>query len=233
MNYLLNLKRDLKKLENKKKAAFLQRFFKTGKGEYGEDDVFIGLTVPQCRKIAAKYKDLEFLDVKKLLYSKIHEERMISLFILISQFEKGDEKKKIFDFYIANSKRVNNWDLVDSSAHKIAGVYLLNKPKDVLYKFANSSNLWQKRISLISTFHFIKFEKFDDSLKLAEVLIFDKHDLIQKALGWMLREIGKKDKSVEVKFLNKYYKKMGRTALRYAIERFLEGERLKYLHGKI
>ena len=231
---LRSLREELERLTDNKKASFLQRFFKTGKGEYGEGDIFVGLTVPQSRILAVKYKDLSFLEILELLKSKIHEERLIALLILVHRFEKNpEEQRKIYNFYLKNTKYVNNWDLVDLSSHHIIGEYLLDKPKDILFELARSKNFWERRISLISTFAFIRDGKLDISLELAEILVDDKHDLIQKALGWMLREIGKKDLETEETFLKKYYKQMGRTALRYAIEKFPEGKRLKYLHGEI
>ena len=231
---LRSLRKELERLTDNKKASFLQRFFKTGKGEYGEGDIFVGLTVPQSRILAVKYKDLSFLEILELLKSKIHEERLIALLILVHRFKKNpDEQKKIYNFYLQNTKYINNWDLVDLSSHKIIGEYLLDKPKDILFELARSENLWERRIAMISTFSFIRDRKFDTSLKIAELLVKDKEDLIQKALGWMLREIGKKDLETEETFLKKYYKQMGRTALRYAIEKFPEGKRLKYLHGEI
>ena len=212
----------------------MQRFFKTGEGEYGFGDVFIGLTVPQSRNIAIKFKDLEFADIIELLKSKIHEERLIALLILVHKFQKEPlEQRRIYDFYIKNIKFVNNWDLVDLSSDKIIGGYLIDKPKEILVKFANSENIWEKRIAMISTYNFIKNNKFKDSLKIAEILVNDKNDLIQKAVGWMLREIGNRDREQELKFLKKYYKKMGRTALRYALEKFPESLRKKYLLGKV
>jgi len=212
----------------------MQRFFKTGEGEYGFGDVFIGLTVPQSRNIAIKFKDLEFADIIELLKSKIHEERLIALLILVHKFQKEPlEQRRIYDFYIKNIKYVNNWDLVDLSSDKIVGGYLIDKPKEILLKFANSENIWEKRIAMISTYNFIKNNKFKDSLKIAEILVNDKNDLIQKAVGWMLREIGNRDREQELKFLKKYYKKMGRTALRYALEKFPESLRKKYLLGKV
>ena len=212
----------------------MQRFFKTGEGEYGFGDVFIGLTVPQSRNIAIKFKDLDFADIIELLKSKIHEERLIALLILVHKFQKEPlEQRRIYDFYIKNIKFVNNWDLVDLSSDKIIGGYLIDKPKEILVKFANSENIWEKRIAMISTYNFIKNNKFKDSLKIAEILVNDKNDLIQKAVGWMLREIGNRNKEQELKFLKKYYKKMGRTALRYALEKFPESLRKKYLLGKV
>ena len=231
---LNSLRKDLKKLSNKKKASVLQRFFKTGEGEYGFGDIFIGLTVPQSRNIAIKFKDLDFADIIELLKSKIHEERLIALLILVHKFQKEPlEQRRIYDFYIKNTKYVNNWDLVDLSSDKIVGGYLIDKPKEILVKFANSENIWEKRIAMISTYNFIKNNKFKDSLKIAEILVNDKNDLIQKAVGWMLREIGNRDREQELKFLKKYYKKMGRTALRYALEKFPESLRKKYLLGKV
>lgn len=231
---LVSLFEDIKKLEDKEKAVFLQRFFKTGKGEYGEGDIFLGLTVPQSRSLAIKYKDLTFEDITTLLKSSVHEERLIALLILVYKFEKeNSERKKIYNFYLQNTKHINNWDLVDLSSHHIVGEYLLDKPKDILVKLARSKNFWERRIALISTFAFIREKDFNMSLKLAEILVKDEEDLIQKALGWMLREIGKRDLDVEEKFLKGRYKEMGRTALRYATERFSEQRRLAYLHGEI
>ena len=231
---LRSLREELERLTDNKKASFLQRFFKTGKGEYGEGDIFVGLTVPQSRILAVKYKDLSFLEILELLKSKIHEERLIALLILVHRFEKNpEEQRKIYNFYLKNTKYVNNWDLVDLSSHHIIGEYLLDKPKDILFELARSENLWERRIAMISTFSFIRDRKFDTSLKIAEFLVKDKEDLIQKALGWMLREIGKKDLETEETFLKKYYKQMRRTALRYAIEKFPEEKRLSYLHGTV
>ena len=220
---LVSLRKEIKNLTDKEKGAFLQRFFRTGPGEYGEGDIFVGLTVPQSRSLALKYRDLSFLEILELLKSKIHEERLIALLILVYRFQKQPEdQRKIYEFYLKHTKYINNWDLVDLSSHKIIGEYLLDKPKDILFKLARSESLWEKRISLISTFAFIRDGKLDISLELADILVNDKHDLIQKALGWMLREIGKKDLAAEEKFLRKHYRQMGRTALRYAIEKFPE-----------
>lgn len=229
-----HFKKDFKKLENKERGKFLQRFFKTGKGEYGFGDIFAGLSVPQSRILAVKYKDFDFADIALLLKSKIHEERLIALLILVHRFQKNPlEQRRIYEFYLKNTKYVNNWDLVDLSSHEIVGGYLKDKPKEMLTKLAKSKSLWERRIAVISTFSFIKDGKYSESLKIAKILIEDKEDLIQKAVGWMLREVGKKDLAVEEKFLKIYYKKMGRTALRYAIEKFSETKRQKYLLGKI
>ena len=231
---LKNIKKDLRNFVDFEKANILQRFFKTKKGEYGEGDVFLGIVVPNTRKVAKKYNDLKLSEIKKLLYSKIHEERLCALLILVDKFEKGDdiEKIKVFEFYIKNAKQANNWDLVDLSAPKIVGEYLLDKPKDILYEFAVSKNLWEKRISIISTLTFIKNGQSEDIFKIAEILMGDKHDLIHKAVGWMLREVGKKSLKDEEKFLKKYSKIMPRTMLRYAIEKFPEEKRLMYLNKK-
>ena len=222
----LDLKKELRVFADFEKANLLQKFFKTGKGCYGEGDIFLGIIVPNTRKVAKKFTDLKLSEIKKILYSKIHEERLCALLILVEKFQKADdaEKKAIFYFYMKNAKQANNWDLVDLSAPKIAGEYLLNR-------FAKSKNLWEKRISVVSTFVFIKNGEYKDSLKIAEILMNDKHDLIHKAVGWMLREVGKKNLAEEERFLKKYCKKMPRTTLRYAIEKFPENERIAYLRA--
>ncbi|MBS3100170.1 DNA alkylation repair protein [Candidatus Pacearchaeota archaeon] len=228
---LNELKKELNSIANPEKAQILQRFFKTGKGEYGEGDIFLGIIVPEQRKIAKKYSDLTLNALKELLNSEIHEHRLISLFILINKYKKSDEaeKKKIFDFYLLNTRKINNWDLVDLSAPNIVGEYLANKNKDILYSLAKSDNLWEKRIAVLSTFSFIKEKNFNNSLKISEMLLNDKHDLIHKAVGWMLREIGKRNVNSEKEFLDKHYKVMPRTMLRYAIEKFPEEERKRYM----
>jgi len=241
---LLELKNELQKLADleiaKRKATFrnqkiddLARFFKTGKGEYGEGDMFLGITVPVQRKIAKKYASLSLLDIKSLLQSKIHEHRLTALFILIGQYQKSDKDQKgiVYNFYIENLSGVNNWDLVDSSAYKIMGDYLLDntEEKEILYKLVKSDNLWERRISIITTLTLIKNRQFEDTLRLAEELLHDKEDLIHKASGWMLREIGKINQEVEEEFLEKHYKTMPRTMLRYAIERFSEEKRSYYM----
>ncbi len=230
-----NLKKSLKENSNSEQAKLLQRFFKTGKGEYGEGDVFIGLKVPVQRKIAKENSDLTFDELKILIESKIHEERLTALLILVSRFPKSGEveKKKIFNFYISNKSHINNWDLVDLSAPNIVGDFLLNKNKEMLYKMARSKNLWDKRISVLSTFRFIKENDFKVSLDISKILLKEDHDLIHKAVGWMLREIGKRNLEAEEKFLKENYKQMPRTMLRYAIEKFPESKRKKYLYGKI
>ena len=232
MNSLNDLKIELQNLADPKKAEILQGFFKTGKGQYGEGDVFLGIKVPVQRKIAKKYSQLYFEDIQELLESKIHEYRLVALLIMIHKFNSGDDdhKKKIFDFYMTNSKNINNWDLVDVTAPYIVGKNLLNRDRSILYDLAKSENVWEKRIAIISTFEFIRNNESRDTLAIARILINDKHDLIQKAAGWMLREVGKRvSLEKEEEFLQKHYREMPRTMLRYAIERFPEEKRRKYL----
>jgi len=230
-----DIRKELQTVKNTEKAKILARFFKTGKGEYGEGDIFLGITVPDQRKVAEKYKDLNLGDLQELLNSRIHEERLIALLILTYQFRgaKENERKTIFYFYLKNTKKINNWDLVDLSAPNIVGRYLLDKDREILYKLTKSNNLWEKRISMLACFVFIKENDFKDALKISELLICDKHDLIHKAVGWMLREIGKRSQEQEENFLKKYYKNMPRTMLRYAIEKFPEKLRRNYLNGEI
>jgi len=228
------VKKELQKFSNTKQAKLLQRFFKTEKGEYGEGDVFLGIKVPIQRIVAKKYQHIPITEVGKLLHSKIHEHRLVALLILMGKYKKADgdaEKKKIFDFYLANTKHINNWDLVDLSCCDIIGGYLLDKKKDVnvLYKLAKSKDLWERRISIISTAAFIRKGKFDRTLKISGLLLKDKHDLIHKAVGWMLREVGKRNQLAEERFLKKHYKQMPRTMLRYAIERFSTNKKKFYM----
>ena len=213
----------------------MQWFFKTGKGEYGEGDKFVGIKVPVQRKIAKQFCELSLEDLQTLLNSKIHEERLISLLILVAKYDKANEKvkEKIYRFYKKNSRKVNNWDLVDLSAPKIIGTHLLNSDKKILYKYALSNNLWKKRISIISTYSFIKNHDFKTTLEISDILLNDDHDLIHKAVGWMLREVGKQDINTLERFLKTRYNKMPRTMLRYSIEKFAEKKRKKYLIGKI
>lgn len=228
---LENIKDELQQLADPEKARVLSRFFKTGNGEYGEGDIFLGIKVPEQRKIAKKYSGLAFDDIGQLLESSIHEYRLTSLFILVLKYNKADYrgKQEIVDFYVDNIKNVNNWDLVDSSAPYILGHFLLDKDRSILYRLASSDNLWERRISILSTFTFIKTNTFEDALKISEILLFDEHDLIHKAVGWMLREVGKRDLTIEEEFLQKHYLEMPRTMLRYAIEKFDEDKRKFYL----
>ncbi len=217
------------------RAKNLQRFFKTGKGEYAEGDIFIGLIVPLQRKIAKQFNNITLNDVSKLLQSPIHEYRLIALFLLIAQYERGDDsvKKRIFDLYMKNVEFINNWDLVDLSSPNIVGNYLFDKDYTTLYEFVKSSSLWKKRVAMLASFYDIKYGKYDRALALTEMLVNDPHDLIQKATGWMLREIGKRGGLKEEElFLDKYGATMPRTMLRYAIERFPEDKRRKYMSLK-
>lgn len=232
---LKTFRQQLKKAGNKKTAETLQWFFKTGKGDYGEGDKFLGIKVPQIREIAKSNKDLTLEEIQKALESKFHEERLCALLILVDRYQKSNEKTKeeIVKFYLGNTKHINNWDLVDLTAPKILGKHLLNRNRKILFKLTVSDNLWERRISVLATFQFIKEKQFQDSLKIAKMLLNDEHDLIHKAVGWMLREIGKRDLKSEEEFLKQHYKKMPRTMLRYAIEKFPEKKRLAYLEGKI
>ncbi len=229
------IQKHLQKLGDKQRAKIQQGFFKTGPGEYGEGDIFLGIRVPELRKLAKEYQNIPSGDVRQLLKAPIHEERLLALLILVHKYSKGteSEKKRVYELYLKNSRFINNWDLVDLSAEHIVGNFLMNKSRKPLYSLAKSNSLWDRRISVMSTFHFIKHNDFLDTLKIAEILISDKEDLIHKAVGWMLRETGKRHLPTEEKFLRKYYKSMPRTMLRYAIERFPESKRQKYLKGKI
>ncbi len=234
---LEELKKELQSLANEEQAKILQRFFKTGKGEYGEGDIFLGINVPAQRELAKKYIILSLPKIQELLKSKIHEHRLVGLIILNEKYNKAkaneEEKANIANFYLKNTRNINNWDLVDLSASNIIGDFLSDKKKDILYKLADSENLWERRIAVISTFNFIKQEEFEDALRIAEILLEDEQDLIHKAVGWMLKEIGKRNADVLEEFLNKHHKIMPRTMLRYAIEKFPEEKRKKYLKGEI
>lgn len=234
---LNKIKKELKQLSNPKKAEQAMRFFKTGKGEYAEGDRFIGIGSPMQRKTAKENIETKLEDVQELLNSEIHEYRQTALLILVYKFQNKktpkSEKEKIYKLYLKNTKKINNWDLVDVSAPHVPGAYLLNKDRKILYKLAKSNNLWEKRIAIISTFAFIRNNQFEDTLKISEILLNDEHDLMHKAVGWMLREVGNRDLKTEEKFLKKHYKKMPRTMLRYAIEKFEENKRQKYLKGEI
>ena len=235
MASLKEILKDFEKLKDPLKAVNLSRFFKTGKGQYSEGDIFLGIKVPEQRKLARKYSDLTIQDIQTLLQSGVHEQRLTALLILIIKYTKSDpsQKKEIFDFYLKNTKYINNWDLVDLSAPNIIGHILSDKDKSVLLKMAKSSDLWEKRIAMLSTYYFIKNRDFKTTLEIAEISLNDKHDLIHKAVGWMLREIGKRNQKTEESFLRVHYKTMPRTMLRYAIEKFPEDLRQGYLKGQI
>jgi 3-methyladenine DNA glycosylase AlkD len=227
------LKKEIQESANEKQAEILQRFFKTGKGGYGEGDVFLGLNSQQIKNIAKKFFSLSIPKIQELLKSKIHEERVCALRILIRKYENAsnEEQENIFNFYLSNTKNINNWDLVDLSAPKIFGSFLLNHNKNLLYKLVQSENLWERRIAIISTLSFIRENEFEDTLAISELLLQDNHDLIHKAVGWMLREVGKREKNILKDFLRKHYENIPRTTLRYAIEKFEEEERKKWLRG--
>ncbi len=214
-------------------AEHSQRFFKTRKGQYGEGDNFLGIRVPILREQAKQFSDMPLKEGRSVLKSAFHEERLCALLILVQKFAKGAEKERaaIYTLYIKNTKYINNWDLVDSSAHQIVGGFLADKDKQPLYTFTQSKSLWERRIAIIATYHFIKKNQFNDALSISKSLLKDKEDLIHKAVGWMLREVGKRDLATEQTFLQLHYKQMPRTMLRYAIEKFPERERKKYLNG--
>ncbi len=214
-------------------AEHSQRFFKTGKGQYGEGDLFLGIRVPTLREQAKQFSDMPLKEVRAVLKSAFHEERLCALLILVQKFTKGTEKERaaIYRLYVNNTKYINNWDLVDLSAHQIVGEYLADKGRQPLYTFSQSNSLWERRIAIIATLHFIKKNQFKEALSISKRLLKDKEDLIHKAVGWMLREVGKRDLATEQTFLQVHYKQMPRTMLRYAIEKFPERERKKYLNG--
>ena len=234
-NQVADIKYEIRKLANKKTAKHSQRFFKTGKGQYGEGDIFLGIRVPVLRKIAKKFRRISLAEVSKLLESKFHEERLLSILMLVNLFKSGDEddQELIYELYLDKTKFINNWDIVDISAGNIVGAFLFEKDKAPLYRLVFSENLWERRIAIVATFYFIRNDEFDDTLKIAEILLTDKEDLIHKAVGWMLREVGKRVIEIEEEFLEEHYLKMPRTMLRYAIERFPETRRKMYLKGQI
>ncbi len=225
--------------KNTEKSKILQRFFKTGIGQYGEGDIFLGITVPVSRSIALKYSDLLLSDIQMLLSSKYHEVRLTALLLLVHQYrlvkKNGDkrEQKKIVNFYLKNTKYINNWDLVDLSAHYILGDYLIDKEPIILIKLAKSKNLWERRIAIISTFAFIYKGQSKWTIHIAYMLLNDPQNLIHKACGWMLREVGKRvDESILMKFLDQHWKNMPRNMLRYAIERLPSAKRKYYLNKR-
>jgi len=226
-----DLKSELDALASPTKAITLSRFFKTGKGEYGEGDRFLGITVPEQRLLAKKFISLGFDELEKLLQTDIHEYRLTALLILTYQYPKADtlKREEIFAFYLKNTKWINNWDLVDVTCRQILGVHLLHQDRKILYKLARSPNLWEQRIAIVSTLEFIKNQQFEDIIQIAIILLKHPHDLIHKAVGWMLREVGKQDRQVLVGFLDVYCHQMPRTMLRYAIEHFDEPNRKAYL----
>lgn len=228
------IKNELNKHENPNDAAFLQRFFKTGKGQYGEGDIFIGLRVPLTRKIAAQFKRLELAEIEKLLESPVHEHRLAAVIIMAEQAKKADQthKKALYDLYLRRTDRINNWDIVDVSCRDVVGGYLQDKARQPLYKLAQSSNIWERRVAIVSTWQFIREGDLADTFKIAELLLNDKHDLVHKAVGWMLREAGKKDETRLKEFLDSHAQRMPRTMLRYSLERLHPNDKTYYMKQK-
>ena len=222
-------------LRNDAKGSFFQRFFKTGKGQYAEGDIFWGISVPEQREVAKHFKSIALEELSNVIKSDIHEHRLTASIILVNQFRKGNAEKKaeIFNFYIEHIEHINNWDLVDGTAPTIVGEYLFQKNRDLLFQFASDSNLWKQRIAVIATMYFIKKHDFETTFELAKILLNHPHDLMHKAIGWMLREIGKKNYELEFEFLSQHYKNMPRTMLRYAIEKFDEPIRQQFLKGEV
>lgn len=229
------LRKTLENLANPEIAEHSQRFFKTGSGEYGEGDRFLGIRVPVLRRQARDFQGMPLRSVRSSLRSPYHEERLCALLILVRQFEKGDDaaRKEIFELYLSNTGYINNWDLVDSSAHKIVGPYLEHRHRGLLLMLARSRDLWERRIGIMATLHFIKQDDFGDTLTIADELMDDSEDLIHKAVGWMLREVGNRNPALERAYLKPRYRDMPRTMLRYAIEKFPEPERKRYLQGLV
>lgn len=222
--------REFKKVSSREKAKVLQRFFKTGKGEYGEGDVFVGVVVPNIRLLVRKYySEMSWDDISFFLHSEVHEFRLFALLVLVRRFEKGDEQKVIYDYYMGNRKWIDSWDLVDLTAPNIVGMYLSNKDRGALRKMVVSKSIWDVRIAVLATFTFIRQNEFKDILEFSKILFTHEHDLIHKAVGWMLREVGKRNVDVLREFLDEYYSRMPRVMLRYAIEKFDKEERLRYI----
>jgi len=221
-------------LEDREQAKTLQSFFKTGPGDYGEGDLFLGIRVPQLRKLSQELGDMDLGEVEALLKSSFHEQRLLALLILLRKYNRGSgpEKKKIYVLYLKCRSCINSWDLVDLSAPNIVGDFLMNRDKKPLYRLAHSPALWERRIAIVATFAFIKNHRFDDTIAIAKILLSDQADLIQKAVGWMLREVGKRDPACEEVFLRDCYRRMPRTMLRYAIERFPAAKRERFMKGR-
>ena len=230
---LKEIRTALREYANESDAMVLQRFFKTGPGEYGEGDRFLGVRVPATRRVARKYRDLPLADALTLLHSSVHEERLLALIVITQKYQKGTpvEQAEIYNIYLDHTPDINNWDLVDTSAEHIVGAYLKSRSREPIHALARSESIWERRIAIMSTFHFIKNYEFDETLKIAEILVSDTEDLIHKAVGWMLREVGKRDRNTEETFLVKHYRNMPRTMLRYAIKKFPEDIRQQYLKG--
>lgn len=226
---------ELLSMANPEKAAFLQRFFKTGPGQYAEGDVFLGLVVPLTRSIAKANKKTPLEELQKLIESPYHEARLCALLIVVEQFKKAtpEEQERLYRFYLSNATRINNWDLVDVTCPHVVGAYLLDKDRSPLHALARSENLWEQRIAIVSTLTLIRHREYADTLALAEYFLSHRHDLIHKAVGWMLREVGKKDRDTLTAFLERQASRLPRTALRYAIEHYPADQRLYFLKKKI
>jgi 3-methyladenine DNA glycosylase AlkD len=225
----------LASLSNTEDGIFLQKFFKTGPGQYGEGDLFRGIRVPVLRRLSKTHQDIPLELAEQLLHSAHHEDRLLALLILVHKYANADETGRagIYTLYLDNTHFINNWDLVDTSAEHIVGAYLSDKSREPLYQLARSGSLWERRIAVLATFHFIKRGRFDETLRITGMLLTDKQDLIHKAAGWMLREVGKRDMQIEEAFLGAHYRQMPRTMLRYAIEKFPQDKRLRYLKGTV
>ncbi len=225
--------REIRSIADPRKAQTLSRFFKTGKGEYGEGDLFLGIQVPPIRKLSKIFIGLPLSEVQKIVVSPYHEERLTGFFILCETFQKSLEadRKKIHSFYLKNLKYVNNWDIVDLTSRELIGDYLMDKDRKLLSKLAGSKNLWERRIAIVATYAFIRNKEYKETLLISEILLKDKEDLIHKAVGWMLREVGNRDLKTETSFLDKHASVMPRTMLRYAIEKFPDKLRLKYMRA--
>lgn len=235
MAYAERMIRAIREQEDPGRAARCAKFFKAFKGGYGEGDMFLGLTVPQTRKLVREFRSSPVTEYEKVLQSQWHEARLFALIALGEAFKRGDDtlREKVYRIYTANTSRVNNWDLVDTSAHHIAGKWLLDRGRNPLYELARSENLWEKRIAMIATLAFINADDFNDVFGIADVLLHDTHDLIHKAVGWMIREVGNRDRQAEERFLHPRYHSMPRTMLRYAIEKFEPELRKAYLRGEV
>jgi 3-methyladenine DNA glycosylase AlkD len=230
---LESIRARVRELSDPEDARFLQRYFKTAPGEYGEGDVFVGIRVPVLRKLARENGDLPLEDAAELLRSPVHEERLLALLVLVRAHQRGtpERRREVYDLYLAHTRFINNWDLVDSSAEHVVGAQLWEGDRSLLDRLARSESVWERRIAIMATFHFIRRGDFGDTLRIAETLLGDRHDLIHKAVGWMLREVGKRDQPAEEAFLRAHHARMPRTMLRYAIERFPEPLRKAYLSG--
>ncbi|MEM9333950.1 MAG: DNA alkylation repair protein [Pseudomonadota bacterium] len=229
-----DVRKALQALADPEIAAHSAGFFKTAPDEYGEGDIFIGVRVPKIRELVKQYRELPERAVLSLLRASVHEERMVAVLVLVEQFKRADaeQQERIATLYLDHREFVNNWDLVDSSCHKILGPWLFHRQRDRLFELARSASLWDRRIAMMTTYYFIRRDDFDDALALARILRNDEHDLIHKVVGWMLREIGKRDVAVETRFLQDHYQQMPRTMLRYAIEKLPQATRKAYLEGR-